>query len=187
MRGSKNSPWLGGTRASSLWRWPGVLQPADCDRLTAHIDVFPTLAELAGVRVSDQFTAQVEGRSLVPLLEDSNQQWEDRVLFTHVGRWPKDAKIDDYKYANCGVRTSRWHLVSTGNGPKQWQLFDVENDPGETTDVAAGHPDLIKQLDAAYDEWWRSLPPYLVNENAVGPMINPFHELYWKQFGGGPN
>ncbi len=48
MRGAKVTPWLGGTRASSLWRWPGTLQPADCDRLAAHIDFFPTLAELAG-------------------------------------------------------------------------------------------------------------------------------------------
>jgi arylsulfatase A-like enzyme len=44
MRGQKATPWLGGTRAMSLWRWPGTLTPADCDRLTAHIDFFPTLA-----------------------------------------------------------------------------------------------------------------------------------------------
>jgi arylsulfatase A-like enzyme len=186
MRGSKNSPWLGGTRASSLWRWPGTLQPADCDRLTAHIDVFPTLAELAGAVISERVKAQVEGRSLVPLLQDANERWEDRVLFTHVGRWPKGAAIDDYKYANCSVRTSRWHLVSAGNGRKQWQLFDIKNNAGETMDVAATRPDVIKQLDRAYDEWWQSLPPHLVNENAIGPKINPFHELYWKQFGGGP-
>ncbi|HEY3395039.1 MAG TPA: hypothetical protein VGK58_20210, partial [Lacipirellulaceae bacterium] len=124
--------------------------------------------------------------SLVPLLQDLNEQWEDRVLFTHIGRWPKGAKIDDYKYANCGVRTSRWHLVSAGDGRRQWQLFDVKNDAGETTDVAAMHPDVIKQLDAAYEEWWQSLPPHLVNEKVIGPKINPFHELYWKQFGGGP-
>ena len=48
MRGQKGTPWLGGTRASSFWRWPGTLAPADCDRLTAHIDFFPTLSELAG-------------------------------------------------------------------------------------------------------------------------------------------
>jgi hypothetical protein len=75
--------------------------------------------------------------------------------------------------------------VSAGDGRKQWQLFDVQKDPGETTDLAAMHPDVMKQLDAAYDEWWQSLQPHLVNENAIGPEINPFKELYWKQFGGG--
>jgi arylsulfatase A-like enzyme len=186
MRGSKNSPWLGGTRASSLWRWPRTLQPADCDRLSAHIDVFPTLAELAGAAMSEIVRQQVEGRSLVPLLQNPKEQWEDRELFTHVGRWPKGAVIDDYKYANCSVRTIRWHLVSASDGQKRWQLFDVNKDPGEKTDLAAKLPEVVKELDAAYDGWWQSLPPHLVNENAIGPETNPFADLYWKQFGGGP-
>ena len=68
-------------------------------------------------------------------------------------------------------------------GDKQWQLFDVKADPGEKTDVAALHPDVVKELDAAYDQWWDSVQPQLVNENADGPKVNPFKELYWKQFG----
>jgi arylsulfatase len=187
MRGSKNSPWLGGTRASSLWRWRGTLQPGDCDRLTAHLDVFPTLAELAGVKMSDRVRSQVEGRSFVPLLQNPTAPWEGRVLFTHVGRWPKGANIDDYKYANCSVRNNRWHLVSAGSGRKQWLLFDAKTDPGETTDLAAKQPEVVKQLDEAYDEWWQSLPSHLVNEHAAGPETNPFADLYWKQFGGGPS
>ena len=114
MRGAKVTPWLGGTRASSFWRWPGTLTPADCDRLTAHIDFFPTLAEIAGAKLSDAVKQQVEGRSLVPLLENPKAAWPDRILFTHVGRWPKGAKADDHKYDHCSVRTTRWHLVSVG-------------------------------------------------------------------------
>ena len=53
--------------------------------------------------------------------------------------------------------------------------------------MAAKHPEVVKELDAAYDHWWGSLPKYLVNEKAVGPKENPFKELYWKQFGGGPD
>ena len=37
---------------------------------------------------------------------------------------------------------------------------------------------------AAYDRWWEEILPCLVNEDAVGPAVNPFKELYWKQFGG---
>jgi arylsulfatase A-like enzyme len=183
MRGAKVTPWLGGTRASSLWRWPGTLQPADCDRLAAHIDFFPTLAELAGARHSEKTVAQVDGRSLVPLLQNPQAVWEDRVLVTHVGRWPKGANIDDYKYAKCSVRTARWHMVCDRDRVKHWQLFDVQKDPGETSDVADEHPQVVNELDAAYDKWWESLPPLLVNENAVGPQVNPFKALYEKQFG----
>jgi arylsulfatase len=183
MRGRKGSPWLGGTRASSFWRWPGTLAPADCDRLAAHIDFFPTLAELAGAKLSDDVKKQVEGRSLVPLLQNPRAEWEVRTLFTHVGRWPKNAKVDDHKFANCSVRTPRWHLVAVPKAKSRWMLFDVKADPGEKTDVADKHADVVKSLEAEYDAWWASLPPFLVNEDAVGPKVNSFHELYWKQFG----
>jgi arylsulfatase A-like enzyme len=184
MRGQKGTPWLGGTRAASLWRWPGTLTPADCDRLTAHVDFFPTLAELAGAKPSDEVRAQVEGRSLVPLLQNPKADWPDRTLITHVGRWPKGAKPDDHKVSNCSVRTSRWHLVSAGKGKPRWQLFDVSADPGEKTDVMDKHPDVVRKLTAEYDAWWASLPPYLVNEDAAArPKEMAFHELYYKQFG----
>jgi arylsulfatase len=131
--------------------------------------------------------AQVEGRDLWPLLKDPAAAWPDRVLFTHVGRWPKGADPDAHKYRGCSVRSPRWHLVSdTKDGQKGWQLFDVPADPGEKTDVAAAHADVVIELDAAYDRWWASLPKFLVNEKAVGPKENPFKELFWKQFGGGP-
>jgi len=187
MRGSKNTPWLGGTRAASFWRWPGRLEPADVSALTAHVDVFPTLAELAGARLSRRVQTQVEGRSLVPLLENPRAPWADRILITHCGRWPKGAAIEEWKFNSCSVRNTRWHLVSTNGGARpRWQLFDVPADPGEQHDVLGEHPDVARELAAAYDAWWASLPPFLVNEKAVGPKVNPFKELYWKQFGGGP-
>jgi arylsulfatase A-like enzyme len=185
MRGQKNTPWLGGTRAASFWRWPGTLEPGDRDRLAAHIDFFPTVAELAGAKLNEDVKKQVEGRSLVPLLRDPKAEWPDRLLFTHIGRWPKGAKPTDYKYAHCSVRGPRWHLVcDTKDGAKRWQLFDVKADPGEKTDVSAGHPEVVEELDAAYDRWWDAVQPGLVNEDAVGPKVNPFKELYEKQFGG---
>jgi arylsulfatase len=188
MRGTKVTPWLGGTRASSLWRWPGTLKPGTVDRLTAHIDFFRTIAEIAGAPLSDAVKAQVEGQSLVPLLVEHDAAWPERVLYTHVGRWEPGEDPKDSKYANCSVRTKRWHLVSIGKGPKHWQLFDVAADPGEAHNVAGDHADVVKQLDSAYENWWNSVQPALVNEHVVGPAINPFHEQYWRQYKGpGPN
>ena len=59
-------------------------------------------------------------------------------------------------------------------------------DPGEQTDVAAEHPDVVNDMAAAFDKWWTDVKPMLVNEGATGPRINPFKEMFWKQFGGGP-
>lgn len=187
MRGTKGTPWLGGTRAASLWRWPGTLQPNTVSQLTAHIDFFPTLAELAGAQLSDAVRQQVEGRSLVPLLRDPQAAWPDRFLVSHVGRWPKGEDPANYKHTQCSIRNTQYQLVSTAKpGEKKWQLFDVQADPGEQTNLAAERPEVVKELDAAYDRWWTSVQPQLVNEDAVGPKVNPFKELYWKQFGGRP-
>jgi arylsulfatase len=191
MRGQKVTPWLGGTRAASFWRWPGTFKPADCNALAAHIDFLPTLAELTGATLSDEVKAQVEGRSLVPLLRDPRAEWPERVLFTHVGRWPKGSDPERCKYSACAVRDPRWHLVSEGRPgvprEKGWQLFDLVADPGERSDVAAEHPEVVGRLDAAYDAWWAEVvPATLENDRAPGPAVNPFKELYWQQFGGGP-
>ncbi|MBI4664568.1 MAG: arylsulfatase [Verrucomicrobia bacterium] len=188
MRGAKNTAWLGGTRAASFWRWPGTLTPRDVNALAAHIDFFPTIAEIAGAKLGEDLKVQIEGRSLVPLLENSDAPWPDRFLFTHQGRWPKDANPNEFKFRMCSVRTPRWHLVSdTGGAQPNWQLFDVKTDYGETRDAAAGHADVVKELSSAYDRWWDSVQLMLVNEKAIGPKLNPFKELFWKQFGGGPS
>lgn len=195
MRGSKGSPWIGGVRAISFWRWPGTLQPGDCGALTAHLDLFRTLSDLAGVKLDDRLLRQsAEGRSLLPLLRNPSASWEDRFLFTHVGRWPKATSPDAAKLRNAAVRNTRYTLVSdVRRGPRQpqvepqWQLFDVQADPGQTTDIAAQHPEVVGKLVAAYDKWWSSLKgQYDIHEEALGPKLNPFAEIYWKQFGGGP-
>lgn len=186
MRGQKATPWLGGTRAASFWRWPGTFKPADVNALTAHIDFFPTITELAGAKLSADVQGQIEGRSLVPLLRNPDAPWPDRLLFTHVGRWARGLASAS-KYRNCSVRNTRWHMVCLSpSGERQWQLFDVKTDPGEKHDLARLQPEVVKELEAGYDQWWDSVQPQLVNENVVGPKINPFKELYWKQFGGGP-
>jgi arylsulfatase A-like enzyme len=185
MRAQKGTPWLGGTRASSFWRWPGTLTPADCKHLTAHVDFFRTLSELAGAKLSDEVVKQVEGRSLVPLLENPQAEWTDRTLVTHVGRWPKGATVEAHKYANCSVRTTKWHMVSAGKAKGKWELFDVSTDYGEKTDVAATNADVVKKLDAEYSAWWTSVQPLLVNENVEFAKENAFKTLFEKQFGKG--
>jgi len=187
MRGKKGTPFLGGTRAASFWRWPGTISPGDCHALSAHVDLFPTLLEIAGVEPSEAIRRQVEGRSLVPLLENPNAPWPDRTLFTHVGRWTRWEEPAEAMYRACAVRTTRWHLVSPdgGRGP-HWMLFDVKADPGELVEVTSRFPEVVRDLASRFDHWWTSVQPQWVNERVQGPPVNPFKELYWRQFGGGP-
>ena len=188
MRAQKGTPWLGGTRAVSIWHWPAALKPADVPALAAHVDVFPTLAEIAGAKLDGRAAKQNEGRSLLPLLANPSADWADRMLVTHVGRWPK-GKAAEAKYARCSIRNTRFHLVcDSKDGQKKWELYNVKADPGEQTDVIAQHPEAVRAMEAFYDKWWADTLPLMVNEPADGngPAVNPFKALYWKQFGGGP-
>jgi arylsulfatase len=177
MRGGKNTPYNGGTRAASFWRWPGTLKAgADVDNLACHRDIFPTLAELAGAKVPDDVAAKLDGRSLVPLLRDPGAPWPDRYVFTHIGRWAKGQAAQS-KYAGCSVRGPRYNMVSPGKGggEAKWELYDLKADPGETKDVSAEHrATIVKAMSAAYDKWWDEVLPCLENEDAAGPPPNCF-------------
>lgn len=179
MRGAKGTPYQGGTRAASFWRWPAVFKtPVDCPALTAHIDLFPTLAEIAGINLDGPVSRQVEGRSLLPILKNPRIEWPDRVLVTHVGRWAR-GRAAEAKYHPCSIRDRRFTLVNNR------ELYDLHTDFGETQNVIGQYPQVAARLRDAYDQWWREVQPLLVNEHAAGPKINPFKAAYWKQFGGG--
>lgn len=188
MRGAKGSPWLGGTRSSSFWRWPGTLPAVESAALTAHIDFFPTIAQIAGAVLPAAAKQQIEGRSLVPLLEQSSVAWPERYLFTHVGRWEKLSDPNLSKYKATSVRKGRWTLVSaTGAAEPNWELYDLQEDFAQSKNVIDQNPEIAKELTQAFEKWWADCQPLLVNEQVIGPKLNPFAEKYWQQFGGGPS
>ena len=181
MRGSKCTPYQGGTRVPCFFRWPagGIPAAAECDALSAHLDLFPTLAEITGATLSDNVKKQVEGHSLLPLLKNPKANWADRLLVHHVGRWAKGKAVES-KFKSCAIQNSRFTLVENK------ELYDIKADPGETKNVINEHPEIVEELRAAYEQWWTEVQPLLVNEDVVPPKLNPMKVLYWKQFGGGP-
>lgn len=112
MRGSKCTIWQGGSRAISFWKWAGKWPPHKVQNLTAHLDVLPTLCDLAGATIPPQLSAKLEGFSLRPLLESTQPiKWnEDRLLFHHVGRWPSGMAAA-HKHAMASVQTGDVLLV----------------------------------------------------------------------------
>ncbi len=171
----KGSPEEGGTHVPAFWRWKGVLgEGVDISALTAHIDLYKTFCELAGAKIPSGIQ-KIDGRSLRPLLEDPKADWPDRELFVHVGRWKKGDDPSKSKYKKCAVRTQRWRLVNNS------ELYDIANDPYETTNVIDQNSKVVEKLRKAYDQWWAETVPLMVNEDRPFTAEQPQKVRYEKQ------
>ncbi len=170
----KGSPYEGGTHVPAFWRWKGVLgEGKDIPALTAHIDLFKTFCQLAGTKIPNDIQ-KIDGRSMLPLLENPDAEWKDRYLFTHKGRWEKGEDPNLSKDKDFGVRTARWRLVED-------ELYDISNDPYEAKDVAKQYPEVVQRLRKAYDQWWQETLPLMVNEDNPYTPEQPQAVRYNKQ------
>lgn len=162
MRGGKTSVHEGGTRVPLFMRWPAANWPPHLVKpLAAHIDIFPTLMDLCGVTPPPG--PKVDGRSLRPLLEGRDDEWPERVLFTH-------NPIDEKNKFPGAVRTPTHRLVreikGSAGGSKAkandasapaWQLYDMIADPSQSTDIAKQNPELVAKLSKLYDDWFADI------------------------------
>lgn len=159
MRGGKTSVHEGGSRVPLFMNWPGAKwQPHVAKPIVAHIDLYPTLLDLCGVKAPEG--PQVDGISLRPLLEkETDVGWPERTLYTH------NPISESNRYPGA-VRTQRYRLVKEIKGPsagsaakpndasaEPWRLYDMEADPGQDKNIANAHPDLVKELSAKYEAW----------------------------------
>jgi arylsulfatase A-like enzyme len=187
MRGQKGSHYDGGHRVHAFIRHParGIQGGRDVRPMTAHIDLAPTLLELAGVK--PPVRVAFDGTSLVPLLTDPRAEttWPDRTLIVHNQRVP-----DPIKWRQTAVMTDRWRLVDDR------ELYDMGVDPGQQHNVIDEHPEVAGRLRAAYERWWTDVstrfqettPLYIgagqqehVQLNAHDWMADRTEEVPWNQ------
>ena len=130
-RGRKGSLYEGGIRSPMLVRWPGkVPAGAVSSQVWYFADFLPTAAELAGAKPP----ARLDGVSIVPCLVGKSQDLAQRFLYWENPR-------------SRAARQGNWKVVR----PKlsePLELFDLSTDPGETTNLAAEHPEIIVQFEA---------------------------------------
>jgi arylsulfatase A-like enzyme len=147
MRGKKGSPYDGGHRVPCFIHAPvcGLKMPATVDRLSAHIDLLPTLVDLCALNLP--MPVKFDGTSIKPLLADPKTDWQERTLVMGAGgnKTGADAPPPEYG-SNCAVITDRWRLVNDK------ELYDMTLDPGQRNDIA--NPEIVKQLRATYQKYW---------------------------------
>jgi arylsulfatase B len=150
LRGGKRSTYEGGIRVPMILRWPGRLRAsAVSNQVMTVMDVFPTLAAVAATTPGNKLP--LDGKNLWPAISGGRVEARDDLFFgTGSGSM--------FTY---GVLHQEWKLVRTISRKNQSatnELFRIEDDPTEKHDLAAQHPDLVKDLAARIDRW-RELYP----------------------------
>jgi iduronate 2-sulfatase len=142
------------TRAPLIIRAPGrVTAGTVTSRLVEFVDVYPTVADLAGLPVP----ATLEGASLVPLMAAPDRDWKPAVFsqFLRDGTW---IAPDGVAYMGYAVRTDRYRYVQWHRWPggelAAVELYDETADPQEDENLAAkpGHEDVLRDLAAMLDK-----------------------------------
>jgi arylsulfatase len=160
-----NTPWRlhkvtayeGGISTPAVVRWPaGIPAAARGQRVgqPAHLlDLAPTLLQLAGTEYPATEVRHLEGQSILRMIQGQPGTPDRTFCWEHEG--------------NRAVRKGKWKLVTLANAPDGWELYDIDADRTEGHNLAATHPDVVRDLSAEYDRWaarcgvmpWPPKPP----------------------------
>jgi arylsulfatase B len=161
LRGYKYMFGEGGIRVPLIVAWPGQLPEGDtCGNLVSAMDVCPTLLDLTGT----PRPKNLDGESLTPLLRGQ----DDSIEHDHIC-WAQRKTSDTW-----AIRKGPWKLISSEGWihlnyaldennvasrtedyeyPAGLLLFNLEQDIGETTNLANEHPDVVRELSLLFEEW----------------------------------
>ncbi|MCU0962605.1 MAG: sulfatase [Pirellulaceae bacterium] len=150
LRSGKGSLYEGGVRVPLIVRWPGVTRPGSvCDQPTIHVDIFPTLLEIAAAPPPPQV---LDGESLVRLLRDPEATLHREAIFQHfpgyLGSGPGLWRTTPVTIMQCGD----WKLMEYLEDGKL-ELYNLRDDLGETRNLAAEVPEKTQELHARMVAW----------------------------------
>jgi arylsulfatase A-like enzyme len=150
LRGFKGSTFEGGMRVPTLAWWPGKIPAGTtCDAVTGMLDVLPTFAALAGAKIPDG--NKVDGANIWPLLAgDPNTKPAHETFYYFHGLKLQAVRHGDWKLQLVGdpAPAKGKNKGKQAAGPAAPKLYNLKTDIGEASDVAAAHPDIVKQLQA---------------------------------------
>lgn len=174
LRGGKATMFEGGVRVPGVIVWPGVTAPGSRNGTPIQSeDYLPTLLE--GLQFPGEEGRPEEGRpeegvirdgiSVLPALK--GETMAERPLFRY---FPHDPAVPDWLPPSVSVSWGDWKLIRIFHGGEKGAhrhlLYDLAEDPGETTNLASTEPALVSELDGLIDE-------FLAETKAVVPIPNP--------------
>ena len=145
MKGKKGSTDEGGVRSPMIINWSGKIPKGKIiNQIASGIDLLPTLKDLTGIK--SQPKKPIDGISLQPLIMEKNPSWENRNIY-------------NYWRGKLSVRNQNYRLDYQG------QLFDMINDPSQTTDISIDRPQVVKEMLEAKEKWKKTVLVELPNKD----------------------
>jgi uncharacterized sulfatase len=128
-RGDRPNLYDNSLRVPCVVRWPGVIRPGSViEETLTHLDWFPTLAKIADAPIPEGTT--LRGRNMLPILSGEDTEW-DNDLFAQYSMWEwnqNGAKLRTF-------RTPEWKLIRDFRHEGKDELYHLEEDPAETTNL----------------------------------------------------
>jgi arylsulfatase A-like enzyme len=160
LRGGKGTAYEGGLRVPAVMQWPGVIPAGTVSHAdAAHFDLFATILDAAGVQVPPANGGiAVSGRSLLPHLRSGGRTaLADRYLFWDLygqqaalhGEWKLVGELPNHR--------GDFRQAATDAAAAGFQLFNLEQDPGERHDLAAEYPAIHDDLKRRHVDWLRAV------------------------------
>lgn len=181
LRGGKHDVWEGGFKVPFIVRWPGKVPAGTvCEDMICLADILATAAAIVGERLPPADEAAEDSHSFLPALlgrpgaeparRDMIVHSSDGVFALRKGpwKWVEGVPVENIK---SGVRKARADEFRP-------QLYNLREDPAETRDVSAEHPDVVKDLSAYLDRYRdggysREMPPALAGADASAKAMPP--------------
>jgi arylsulfatase A len=147
LRGGKGGTYEGGVREPTIAWWPGrIAAGSTCDAIAGNIDLLPTLVGLAGGTVPDD--RRIDGCDIAPLLLGGATASPHQAYYYFAGNRLEAVRSGPWKLAIARQSEHRAGQEKPATGPFTPTLYHLGDDLGETTDVAAQHPQEVERLQA---------------------------------------
>jgi hypothetical protein len=177
MRGKKGSVHEGGVRVPCFFYWKNRIEGGKkIYGLAAHIDILPTLVHLCNLDFKPG--KPLDGIDLSSyLLDERKSVIPDRKIYNHQNQG------GNLKMYPGAIRTPRYRFVTTGD--RQYNLYDMKEDPGENRDISELNPELSARLYSDYVDWFNEVKIQAARERDIPVGYSesphtylPAHEAY---------
>jgi len=159
LRSGKGALYEGGIRVPMIVRWPGITKPGSvCREPVSSIDFYPTLLEMAGLSGDARHNADVDGVSLLPLLNDPAAPLKREALYWHYPHYyPTTSPAS-------AIREGDWKLLEYFEDGHV-ELYNLRDDLGEKNDLAAKMPEKADELRRRLAAWRKTVDAQLPERN----------------------